>query len=166
MSRLLDPGTYRGKIVGYGISETKAGNKQAFITFEIPSPGGGTVKMSWYGGLSAEAKEGKKAPAEYTIATVLECGFEGEGVEMLAGGPESMALPLNKEMSLVIEDNEYEGNVSSRVKYVNDPSIQRGPKSVTFDEASKGLNVGALRATMLRLKASRKASPDAPDIPF
>ncbi len=164
MSRLLDPGTYRGKIVGYGISQTLSGSNQAFVTFEVPLQAGGSVKISWYGGLSVDAKPGKKAPAEYTLATLLDCGFEGEGVEVIAGGPDSNSLPLGREMDLVVEDNVYEDKVSSRIKYVNDPNVSRGPKSVSFDDASKSLNVGSLRAVLLRKKQERGAG--AADIPF
>lgn len=161
MSRILDPGKYDGKIVDYGISKTSTGKKQAFIVFEIQGK-----NLTWYGGLDAvpNANTGK-AQLEYTVKTLLDCGLSSDTIEVMAAGQSSNAIPIGKEMTLVVEDNTYEGNVSSRIKYVNELGFVAGPARMSYEEAT-GADSGALRAELARQKMMKKTGAPVPKSPL
>ncbi len=164
--RVLGAGQYVGTIEDYGISESKESKApQAFVKFKImKGEGDGFAELTWFGGFSNEIKEGnKKSPAQWTVSTLLDCGFSGQEVEDLSTGPEGKTLELGKEMSLVVEDNDYKGVVRSRIKWVNRLGAG-GPKKVSKDELSGKMNTSALRAMLL--KGRENMPPQEEDIPF
>lgn len=160
MARILDPGRYEGKIVDYGISKTSKGKKQAFIVFDINGK-----TLTWYGGLDPIPSEpGKRAQLEFTIKTLLDCGLSTDTVETMAAGTSSNALPVGKEMALVVEDNVYEGETSSRIKWINEKGFMPGPPRIAYEEAI-GSDSGALRAELARqrqMKATGQPVPKSP----
>lgn len=155
--RNFEPGKHTAKIADYGISKTSKGKPQAFIVFESEGK-----SITWYGGLDPKpAEEGKRAPLEFTIKTLLDCGLSTDVVENMAAGTQSNALPVGKEMELVIEDNVWEGQVQSRIKWVNIPGFVSGPPRVDHAEAGTLVNSGALRAELMRQKKG-PATPKSP----
>jgi hypothetical protein len=160
--RQLDPGRYDGKIVDYGMSKTKAGDSQAFIMFNIEKPEGGSVELTWYGSLNPKPKEeGGKAPSEWTIATLLDCGFSSSSIEILAAGKDGNSLEVGKMMTLSVQDNVWDGNTTSQIRFVNILGSTPGPKRVSVDDACKLPESGALRAQLLRARAGATA-PKSP----
>ncbi len=158
--RQLSAGTYEGEIEDYGISKNSKGDAQAFIKFKImKGEGEGFAELTWYGGLSnAKKQDAKKSPAEYTIATLLDCGFKGMEVEDLATGPHGNSIDPGRVMSLAIEDNDYEGKIYSRIKYINALGAG-GPKKLTKEELTGKTDTSALRAILMTEK------PNSPDNP-
>jgi hypothetical protein len=151
-------GVYEGKLVDYGISETQHGDAQAFIVFEIEHEG--PKRLTWYGLMNTKAKtEGKKAPIEFTVKTILDCGFTGEAIENMAAGVQAACFPIGKVMNLTIVDNEYinsAGNevVTSKVQWVNVPG-EGGVKRIDQATASTKINTGALRAELLKQRGNQ-----------
>ena len=105
----ITPGTYQGQPVDCGISETKNGNPQAFVTFMIPQI---EKKITWFGGFTSE-----KA-IEITGAALIRCGFRGTDLSTLVEGVS--VLDSNKTLELVIEKEEWNGKVYTKVKWVNE----------------------------------------------
>ena len=159
MPRLLEPGTYDGKIKNYGISQASTGAAQAFIEFEIPlTEGRAPVKLTWFGGLSDEVIESTgKSPMEYTASTLLDCKFSGEAVELMAAGPQTNLIPIDHVMALVIEDHEYNGKTYSRIKYVNATDRVSGLNTLDHEQAATKFNVDAMRAMILKKRQEMEA---------
>lgn len=102
---MIKPGTYAGTIQSHVISETKAGEPQAAITFSLESEGRPHT-MTWFGSF----KEGKAR--EITIKTLLICGLKGNN----PAGP----LEIGKQLSLVVEEEKgQDGKVRSRIRWIN-----------------------------------------------
>lgn len=170
----VDAGYYNGKIVDYGISEARSsGQPQAFIEFEVidgvldGQPCSTPPRLKWFGGLATKAsKEGDTPPIEWTVKTLLDCEFSSEAVENMAAGPASECLKIGHEMSLTIEDNEWDGKVSSRIKWVNIKGSTGAAKKMSHEEAAGKLNTSALRAVLLREKQKRATGADVPKVPL
>ncbi len=169
--RVLPPGQYIGTVEDYGISKTKQDQPQAFIKFKINKGEGlGFANLMWFGGLSEKVPQGKEnSPAHYTVKTLLDCGFRGMEVEDLAQGVASNIIPHGKEMSLTIEDNEYEGVLRSRIQWVNVIGAG-GPKKMKREELEGKTNTSALRAMLLKEKQNRPTEEmpkvEEEEIPF
>lgn len=168
--RVLDAGSHIGAVEDYGISESSKKQPQAFIKFKISKgEGNGFATLTWFGGLSETVPQGKEnSPAHYTVKTLLDCGFSGQEVEDLAQGVTSGVISHGKEMALEIEDNEYEGVIRSRIKWVN-PIGAGGPKKMKKEELAGKTNTSALRAMLLKEKANRPSEEPVKaeeDIPF
>ncbi|MGH2612073.1 MAG: hypothetical protein ACRDFB_03365 [Rhabdochlamydiaceae bacterium] len=156
----VKPGIYQGEIKDYGISQTKGGDKQAFMIFEIKDDADISYRLTWYGLLNPVAKNpGSRAPLEFTVKVLLDCGFDGMDLTVIAGGIESNSIPLDRKMSLTIEDNEWEGNVTSKIRFVNPLGFSTGPNRVSFETVTQTLDVNALRAELLKQRESRPAVP-------
>lgn len=104
----MQPGRYEGKILDYGIGETKMGNPQIFVKFKI-----GEKSLTWFGSLSEKA-------IEITGKALIACGFKGTDLSVLADGLNSNALDLDKTLSLVVENEEYKGKTYTKIKWVNE----------------------------------------------
>lgn len=158
--RQLPAGSYIGKIEDYGIFK-KDEKASAFIKFKIDKgPGQGFAELTWFGSLSTIKKEtAKKSPMEYTVTTLLDCGFSGADIEDLATGPGNETLKLGTEMSLEIEDNIYQDKQTSRIKYVNVLGAG-GLKRATKEEVAGTVDTSAFRAMLLKGKENRPTGDD------
>jgi hypothetical protein len=129
----MNDGRYSAVVKDYGISETKAGDAQVFIAFDV-AHGEGTTALTWFGSL----KEGKAQ--EITLKGLLAAGFTGKDVTDLIDGPDGGAIPLGTEVSLVIENEEYEGANRARIRWVNKPGgggVQRADATTAKAKLAK-----------------------------
>ena len=143
-------GRYPGKILDYGISETKSGLPQVAITFGV-TVGEEVVSMNWYGSFKPNAKK-------FTIDALLACGLQGNDPAVLVGGKEAGGLDINSDLSLVVKrDSDAEGNPTSKIAWVNKPM----GSGVAHMEKFKAL--GSLQALGLTgdIMAARSKSPEA-----
>lgn len=159
--RVIPPGQYIGAIEDYGISKSSKDQPQAFIKFKInKGEGEGFVNLTWFGGLSEKVPQGKeKSPAQWTVGTLLDCGFKGQEIEDLAFGPAGESIQLGKEMSVTVQDNEYEGKLTSRIQWVNVLG-GGGPKKMSKEDLAGKTNTSALRALLLQEKQNRPSEED------
>lgn len=162
--RVIPAGQYLGSIEDFGISKSSKDQPQAFIKFKINKGERlGFCNLTWFGGLSEKVPQGKEnSPAHWTVKTLLDCGFTGQEVEDLALGVEGNSLQLGKEMSLTIQDNEYEDKLTSRIQWVNVVG-GGGPKKMSKEDLAGKTNTSALRAMLIKEKESR---PQEEEIPF
>ena len=109
------PGRYIGKIIDYGMGETQKGDPQVLVMFEFKDDEEVNQRMCWFGTL----KEGKGR--QITIDTLLNCGFKGTELSVLADGVGNGALDTEKELQLTVNENVYNGKKSLRIDFVNLP---------------------------------------------
>ncbi len=110
MSERFSNGTYPAVVVGSALLEpTKNGTDQIAIEFELTDEEYAGKRITAYKYFSEKA-------TKYTMEALRICGWNGDD---LAADP----LPgiAGTEVSLVLENEEYEGEVNTKVKYINRP---------------------------------------------
>lgn len=70
---------YEASIMECGLSETKAGNPQAYITFSVKADDGSFHRFSWFGSLVENSQE-------YTAKALVGIGFMGNSFDDLKKG--------------------------------------------------------------------------------
>lgn len=112
MNDKITEGTYRTKPVGWGLSESKAGNPMIYVNFDID--------LTWYASLASEKSK------KYVAQALVLMGFKGQKLEDIDG---TTALDKTKEILIVVKvDPDY----GPKIKYINDPDKQMG--GLTKDE--------------------------------
>lgn len=143
----IEPGKYRAKIKDYKYVDGKGGKPQAWVEFGLfQGP-----NFSYYGNLSTPEQK------EYTVKNLLTLGATQDNILDVAKGPAGGVLDMDKEFELVIEDNEWQGKVSSRIKFINDPEKRRGLQAT----ANLGglADLKGIAAQMIAQDPSLKAEP-------
>jgi hypothetical protein len=103
---LVKDGTYSAKVESHAITETKAGDPQATVTFSFEAEGKHR-KITWFGSFKDKAQP-------HTIKGLIACGLKGNN----PGGP----LQIGKEVSIVIETHaDDKGREVNKVRWVNEP---------------------------------------------
>jgi hypothetical protein len=160
----LKQGMYEGFIDDYGISNTKAGKKQAFIIFVIPTEEGGEYRQTWYGQL-----ESGDSSLQITVRRLLDCGFTGADIELMAEGRESGCLEIGRKMNLDIEENEWplgSGKISPKIKAVYPPGVTPGPGRSSKEEVKSTLNLSQIKAEILKQRESRPVENKKDEVPW
>jgi hypothetical protein len=170
----MKEGRFLARIKSYGVGKPKANDKRppVFVEFELDDPSGERGTIYWWGNMGDKSNPlAKKHPYEVTIDSLLTLGLRGNDPYALAENAEGI-LDNTKSYQLVIEDHEYNGNRSFRVKYINDPS-QGGVKEALSHQEAKAL-AGYNFAGVVAAAKKEKKIVDAPvtqntntdDIPF
>ena len=131
-------GRHQARVIDYGLTETKAGDPQVRVKFKLVGDGS---EITWFGSL----KEGKAS--EITIDSLLVCGLHGTDLLILEGGSGSGALNEEKIVSIVVEDEEYNGKTTTKVKWIN--SLDGGAKKLSDNKK------GSLKRYSQLVKARR-----------
>lgn len=110
---LIPEGTYTTKVSEYGITEPKEGQKasQAFMVFEVDTGMAGLRKITWFGSLTDKAME-------YTARALLTAGMRVDNLSALC----KPGAFDDKQVSIVIEHEEFNEKTRAKVKWVNDVS--------------------------------------------
>lgn len=130
-----------GKISNYALQETKAGGVMAVVQFEFLDDDGQRHKLSWRGSFTGGA-------LEWTIKTLLICGLQGNDPTVMADGPSSGALNMDKDYSLTLK-NEVgtDGKTYWKVAWVNPVGFSK-----SLDRASAVSRLGDLRGQIASLR--------------
>lgn len=103
---IIDAGDYRAKAVGAQLGETSNHNEQIAIRFALLDfPG---QHITYYGTFT-------EAAFEYTMGAIRVAGFKGEDISDLS----SLADGVAPEVILVVIHEEYNGKISSKVRFIN-----------------------------------------------
>lgn len=103
----MENGIYRARPLEAVLTYTAAGNEQVHISFELLDDGFEGKYLTYFGSFSEKAQE-------HTFKALRNCGWTGVDLSDLSG--------LNAdEVSLVVENEEYEGKVRAKVRWVNAP---------------------------------------------
>ena len=147
---MIDEGTYKAKIVDWGIATTPNDKWKVVITFETVDK-----RISWNGWLTTDASK------EVVMENLARCGWTGTGLEQLhqiAEGIPGGALDTEKELQIVVEHewNETNQKTYANVKYINESGVQN---KVLPDEVAKKFGGTA--------KAASDVKPSSTDeLPF
>lgn len=102
---------YRAKAMSWGLGISGEGTpkekEQLAVEFQVLTEGAPESALTWYGYFT-------EATADRTIEAMRYMGWTGTDFAALEG------LDAN-EVELVVEDEEYEGNVRAKVQWVNKP---------------------------------------------
>lgn len=126
-------GKYLARAVEWAFGEAKTGNHQIAVVFELTETDG---RITWFGSLTEKA-------APYTMKAMRAMGWDNDDVTNATG-------LAGYEVELVIAREEYNGELRSKVQFVNKPGVG-GLRPTQLDEAAK-------RAFAARMKAAAVAS--------
>lgn len=156
---MIDPGRYLGKVKQYGIGTTKAGDPNVTVIFGFKDNLNQERELTWFGSL----KEGRAR--EITIDALLVCGFKGNDIGALAGGPETGLLDLNTDVDLVVENEEYNGKVSTKIKWINRAggAAFKDKADPSLIQKMAGMN---LKADVAARRAATGVKDSGDEIPF
>jgi hypothetical protein len=141
----LSAGSYRAKVLSRSITETKKGDPQATVVFEVLS-GAKSEKITWYGSFSEKAQK-------YTIQNLLTLGLQGNNP--------SGQLEIGREVEIVVDtEPDDEGRERTKVKYINKIGAIRNAMSPEMAKAKLAALEGAVAA------ARNNSKDKHDDIPF
>lgn len=135
----LADGTYKGRVIGYGITTTKAGDPRIAVQFEIAEAFDNITTLTWYGNLGSDKQK------QLTIDALLTMGLKGNDLKTLAYGitpDREPVLNVVDEFELVLETEVYEGKSFQKIKWVNTPRTNKFKGGLNPQEAA--LKLGAL----------------------
>lgn len=162
----IENGKYRARAADAVLSDTDSGKEQVAIQFAfLDHPG---VTLTWYGFFT-------EATYERTVQSLRYCGWAGNDLsvfledEIAKNGIESTGLTAN-EVVLVVENEEYNGKVRPRVRWVNSAggmgvkNVMSRARAVEFSARMKGLIVAMDKRGGSPKPAAARASDG--DVPF
>ena len=146
---MIPEGLYRARATSCTFGETKNGNPQAVVEFQLldEGPHEGT-KISWYGFFTEKT-------TERTIKSlrIAGCTFPNEDITDLAGLGDS-------EVELDISHDTYNGNTRARVNWVNE--IGGAPRVKAMEETSKISFAQRMKGAIVSIKANTPAPKTSP----
>lgn len=170
----LQAGKYPARIKSYGVGKPSGNAKRPpiFVEFEANDSMTGESGSVFYWGSLDDAKNpnAKKHPYEITIDNLIRLGLKGNDPYSIADNAPG-ALNSFREYELVLEEQEYQGKKSIRVKYINLPGSGGVKEKLSHQEAKQmsGFNfAGAVMAArqQLGIKEETQTETSFGDIPF
>lgn len=137
----MEAGTYKAKIVSAGLTENQKGEAQARVDFVLE---GGEAAV-WFGGFSSEKAMG------YTVKQLTNAGWTTDDLG-------DLPTIIGAEVEIVVQDDEYNGKVRQRVKYIN------GPRPVLDAEATAGF-AASMKARIAKARAAKGNDTGGGQIP-
>jgi hypothetical protein len=125
---MISAGKFKGKVVDYGVKETKTGKPMIEVWFEVDNEG----TVPWRGFLTEKT-------VERTLKTLALCGLKGP-LESIADGPIGGALDPDKELDIDVELVASQKDASKKypqVKWVNDSRSSKFDAAVTQSVKNK-----------------------------
>ena len=154
-------GRYRARGVQAALGKTSKGGEQVAVEFQVyDAEGVPGESITWYGYFTEKT-------FERTIESLRLCGWTGNDLSDLSG------VDAN-EVSLTIENEEYNGTTRSKVQWVNAPGAgltlkeQLSPEEATsFAQRMKGRIVamsanGARRPSAVQARNASALRPEPP----
>lgn len=149
---------YTAKAKAWGLGETDKGTEEIAVEFEILTEGAHVERITWHGYFSDKTWE-------RTVESLRYMGWEGNDLADVQG------LDMN-EVELVVEDEEYQGKVYAKVRWVNRmgglaiKAPLTGDKAKAF-AASMRDKIKALDASAPKAKpAAKKTAPRPVAAPY
>lgn len=145
MSNYINPGNYKAKAVASGIGVSNAkGTPYVRVTFRLIDSGS---EIDWFGYVPNEAAQ------ERLVKDLVTMGYKGTNPEELDNlDEESVGAFLPATVSLKIEDEVFQGNTRSRVRFVNPERREMEPGKSLF---------GDMRAAFAAARPGAPAAPKA-----
>ena len=151
-------GTWQGKVADYGIDETKAGDPQVFVLFDVDMDGD-IKQLTWHGYLKSDKSQ------EITFKALQVLGHMGK-VTALIDGPDSGCIAIGTSAQLVCEEEEYELKKFVKIKWVNMPGQTMQVHRAEPNAAKAKLLKLGIDGNMAKFNAVNPAPVRPPDVPF
>ncbi len=154
------PGQYEAKIVDYGVGTTKNGDPMAMVRFAFYDDDGDSHQMNWYGTFK------HPKAAEISCEALAVCGLTTNTPADLAKGTGSGVLDENRTVSITLKNEEYNGEMRTKIAYINPPGGAGFRDAMEHPDAVKafsGLNLGGVVAAARNKYKPREIPNYAPD---
>jgi hypothetical protein len=116
-------GVFAARAEAAQLTKTSKGDPQVLVVFEILSPGPQQgSKIGWYGFFTPKTQE-------RTLEALYACGWHGPDLTDLSGVGD-------REVEIVVEEEEYQGKVRSKVRWVNVPGRGANISPLPVNEAT------------------------------
>ncbi len=150
MSSRFPEGYYKARAVSSQLGTTSKGTAQIAVEFELIDEAWNGQRITWFGFFSEKTKE-------RTLESLRHCGWTDDdlAVDPLPGFG-------SVEVSLSIADEEYNGEVNSRVKWVNKAGGGGVELKSPMNDAQKKAFAASMKGSAI---ASRQATPAAKPAP-
>lgn len=158
----MQVGTWKALVAGYGVSQTKAGDPQVFVTFKFTDGPNIGKTVTWFGGFSSDKAR------DYTLKNLMTLGLRGNSVSALAKGMTESESLLDHitQFELELENHEYQGKTSVRVKFINGPgSAPKFENALNEMQAKQKLSAVDNALAALKVKTGANTTQTG-DIPF
>lgn len=146
----MNPGTYKAKAIRAELGESQNGTPFAAVTFRLEDHDDTIV---WYGYITDKT-------TERTLRSLRIAGWIGNDLRTIEGDGSA----LREVVDLVIQDDEYNGKVRSKVQWVNKPKSSAG-----FDKEALAKRLAAVAKVTTKEKPvvlGGGREPDESDLPF
>jgi hypothetical protein len=151
----MQNGKYIAKITSYGLQEAKSADKadSIVVRFETkPDAAGEVYSLTWFGSLSEKAFERTLASLLGPLGMIASPDqVEGYLEAIATDGLASGMLNTEKEVELVVENEEYNGKTHARIKWINEPGTSNEFKKLATDQVKgrfKHLNIAGAAAAI------------------
>ena len=143
----IKAGVFQAKVVDYGVTKSKAGDPMVAVRFQIFDTEGQSHNITWYGSFKSPKSQ------EISAEALAVCGMKTKNFAELTGGAGSGVLDENRIVSLTLANEEWNGNVRLKVKYINPVGGSGFRDKMDKADAAKlfnGLNLSGVAATAQR----------------
>lgn len=166
MAKELHPGHYIGKILNYGLREGKQFTVTAVIEMEFKDSENDLHRCNWYGSFTGDAKK-------HTLKALLICGLQRPVAE-LAMGPSGNALNTEKEYSIEVKAEVYQGKTYYKIAWINPVGLTGLLSRADAMVRLQGLNLDgeiAMMRSQMGAQAPKQEQPkpqqaEPPQVPF
>lgn len=147
-------GKFLAKIKDYGFKVTHSGSLQMAVIFDYEQ-GEENRTLTWFGSMN----EGKAR--EITLTALKNMGYQGQEISLLNDGIQSGILDTDKDYSITIELDDYNGKKIAKIKWVNLPGQSGFEKRLDTNEVKQKLAGMDLGADIAMLFGMNKADPSS-----
>lgn len=146
---MIADGVYRARAIQAALGQASTGSTQVAVEFDILTEGMEGQHITWFGYFT-------DATFERTVEALRTCGWQGDDLSDLAG------VDAN-EVDIVVEQEEYNGKVSAKVKWINKPGGMALKAPMSTDQAKQFAS--EMKGRILSLRKGGGAKPAAKHAP-
>lgn len=145
---MINEGTYEAKVASHAITETKNGDPQALVTFDVKTTDG-VVRLDWYGSFKEKA-------LKYTLTSLINCGLRGTNP--------ADDLEIGKVVSIVVShEPDTNGKTRARIKWIN----KVGGTRKVLEPKAAAAKLKSLEGMVMAIRHDLGApNADTDDLPF
>jgi hypothetical protein len=142
---MIANGVYRARAIQGALGQASTGKDQVAVEFELLTEGMEGQHITWFGYFTDPTWE-------RTVESLRTCGWQGDDLSDLTGLGSS-------EVDLVIEQEEYDGKIYARVKWINKPGGMSLKAPMSPERAKQFAS--EMKGRILSLKKNGAAKPAA-----
>lgn len=142
---MLTPGTYRARAIDGDFGLSSKNTEQIAVRFQVTDGPNEGATLTWYGFFNTPEN------AKRAMESLRRCGWRTDDVTDLAGLGE-------KEVEVVVEEEEYQGKKRLKVRWIND--LGGGPTlSRPMDDAHRRAFAARMKGLAMAVKPKDKGYP-------